>query len=125
MLISRSSPSVPSLRCQDVDYRGKCLVPLAKRPFASKTERSMLTEADMLPLTQHALADWPIPSHLSAILKGGSDRRFYRVHFQDPITECVILMSYTLARPDNPRFVPATNRLEKLGVRVPHVYAHD
>ena len=79
----------------------------------------------MLPLTQRALADWPAPSHLSAILKGGSDRRFYRVHFQNPSTECVILMSYTLAQPDNPRFVPATRRLEDFGVRVPHVFAHD
>ncbi len=79
----------------------------------------------MLPLTQRALADWPAPLHLSAILKGGSDRRFYRVHFQDPAAACVILMTYTLARPDNPRFVPATRRLEKLGVRVPHVFAHD
>jgi aminoglycoside/choline kinase family phosphotransferase len=85
----------------------------------------MLSEAELIPLTQRALAGWPAPSHLSAILKGGSDRRYYRVHFQDPAAECVILMSYTLARPDNPRFVPATRRLEALGVRVPHVYAHD
>lgn len=85
----------------------------------------MLSEADLISLTQNALSDWPAPSHLAAILKGGSDRRFYRVHFQNPAARCVILMSYTLARPDNPRFVPATHRLEKLGVRVPHVYAHD
>jgi aminoglycoside/choline kinase family phosphotransferase len=85
----------------------------------------MLSEAELIPLTQRALAGWPAPSHLSAIIKGGSDRRFFRVHFQDTAKPCVILMTYTLARPDNPRFVPATHRLEKLGVRVPHVFAHD
>lgn len=85
----------------------------------------MLDEAELLDQTRRALADWPAPSHLSAILKGGSDRRYFRVHFQDPATPCVILMAYTLARPDNPRFVPATGRLAKLGVRVPAVFAHD
>jgi len=85
----------------------------------------MLDEAELLDQTRRALADWPAPSHLSAILKGGSDRRYFRVHFQDPATPCVILMAYTLARPDNPRFVPATERLAKLGVRVPEVFAHD
>lgn len=85
----------------------------------------MLDEAALLDQTRRALADWPAPSHLSAILKGGSDRQYFRVHFQDPAVACVILMAYTLARPDNPRFVPATERLTKLGVHVPAVFAHD
>jgi N-acetylmuramate 1-kinase len=85
----------------------------------------MLEEAELLHQTRRALADWPAPSHLSAILKGGSDRHYFRVHFQNPATPCVILMAYTLARPDNPRFVPATERLSRLGVHVPAVYAND
>ncbi|HEY2572908.1 MAG TPA: phosphotransferase [Verrucomicrobiaceae bacterium] len=85
----------------------------------------MLEEADLLDQTRDALSDWPAPSHLSAILKGGSDRKYFRVHFQNPATPCVILMAYTLARPDNPRFVAATRRLTGLGVRVPRVFAHD
>jgi aminoglycoside/choline kinase family phosphotransferase len=85
----------------------------------------MLEEAELLDQTRLALSNWSAPSHLSAILKGGSDRKYFRVHFQDPATPCVILMAYTLARPDNPRFVAATRRLTDLGVRVPKVFAHD
>lgn len=85
----------------------------------------MLEEAELLDQTRRTLADWPAPSYLSAIIKGGSDRHYYRVHFQDPSTPCVILMAYTLVRPDNPRFVSATARLSKLGVHVPAVFAHD
>ncbi|MCE9520740.1 MAG: phosphotransferase [Verrucomicrobia bacterium] len=85
----------------------------------------MLDEAELLNQTRQALADWPAPSYLSAIIKGGSDRHFFRIHFQDPSTPCVILMAYTLVRPDNPRFVSATTRLSKLGVHVPKVFAHD
>lgn len=85
----------------------------------------MPDEAELLESTRRALPDWPAPSHLAAILKGGSDRRYYRVHFEDPASPCVILMAYTLARPDNPRFVPATERLRRLGVHVPCIFAHD
>ena len=85
----------------------------------------MLSEAELLELTRHALTKWPAPARLSAIVKGGSDRHYYRVQFEDPASPTVILMAYTLARPDNPRFVPATERLKKLGVRVPAIYAND
>ncbi len=85
----------------------------------------MLSEAELLELTRHALTQWPAPARLSAIVKGGSDRHYYRVQFEDPASPTVILMAYTLARPDNPRFVPATGRLKKLGVRVPEIYAND
>lgn len=85
----------------------------------------MLSEAELLEHTRRSLAGWPAPAHLSAIVKGGSDRRYYRIHFEDPSKPCVILMAYTLARPDNPRFVPATERLHRLGVHVPSVFAHD
>ncbi len=85
----------------------------------------MLSESSLLTLTRQTMPDWPEPSRLHAILKGGSDRNYFRVDFQDDAHPPVILMNYTLARPDNPRFVPATRRLEALGVRVPHIFAHD
>ena len=85
----------------------------------------MLTEQELLKITHETLAHWPAVSRCEAILKGGSDRRFYRLHFEDGARPPIILMSYTMARPDNPRFVPATARLAKLGVRVPEIYHHD
>lgn len=85
----------------------------------------MLTESDLLELTATALPHWPKAVQLDAILKGGSDRSFYRVQFNSPTESAVILMQYTLARPDNPRFVPATLRLQKLGIHVPTIFAHD
>lgn len=85
----------------------------------------MFSEAELIDHTRTALTDWPSPARLSAIVKGGSDRHYYRVHFEDPAVPCVILMAYTLTRPDNPRFVPATGRLKKLGLRVPEIYAND
>lgn len=85
----------------------------------------MLTESDLLELTATALPDWPKAVQLDAILKGGSDRSFYRLHFDGPTKSGVILMQYTLARPDNPRFVPATQRLQKLDIQVPQIFSHD
>ncbi|HSJ02824.1 MAG TPA: phosphotransferase [Verrucomicrobium sp.] len=85
----------------------------------------MPTEPELFELTRAFLTRWPAPTRLDAILKGGSDREFYRVQFESPTPSGVILMVYTLARPDNPRFVPATHRLESLKVQVPRIYAHD
>ncbi len=59
------------------------------------------------------------------ILKGGSDRHFYRFTWADPAHPPMILMVYTLARRDNPKFVPSTHRLAALGVNVPQIYAFD
>ena len=79
----------------------------------------------LLTLTRNALPGWPRAMALEAIVKGGSDRRFYRLGFDGPTEAGIILMVYTMARPDNPRFVPATHRLAHLGVRVPRIFAHD
>jgi N-acetylmuramate 1-kinase len=65
-----------------------------------------------------------VPCEVDAIVKGGSDRRFFRLHWQDPHPD-MVLMVYTLARPDNAKFVPATHRLSKHGVNVPELLAHD
>jgi len=59
------------------------------------------------------------------ILKGGSDRHYYRFRWADAGQPPMILMIYTLARRDNPKFVPATRRLAALGVRVPAILGVD
>jgi aminoglycoside/choline kinase family phosphotransferase len=61
---------------------------------------------------------------ITPILKGGSDRRYYRLlKHGRPVH--IILVRYTDARPDNPCFFPATEILTEHGVRVPKVYHHD
>ena len=65
-----------------------------------------------------------VPCEVELILKGASDRHFYRLKWQDG-REPMILMVYTLARRDNPKFVLATLRLKKIGVHVPQIFASD
>lgn len=85
----------------------------------------MISETELVTLTRQSLPEWPDVATLEPILKGGSDRCFYRVHFAGNAHVPVILMTYTLVRSDNPRFVAATYRLTNLGVQVPSIYAHD
>lgn len=66
-----------------------------------------------------------IPCEVEPIVKGGSDRHFYRFTWADNAHPPMILMVYTMARQDNPKFVPATRRLAALGVNVPAIYAFD
>lgn len=70
-----------------------------------------------------SLAD--VPCEVEAIVKGGSDRHFYRLNWQAPDREPLVLMVYTMARRDNPKFVPATLRLKALGVNVPRIHGFD
>ncbi len=64
------------------------------------------------------------PCEVEVILKGASDRHFYRLNWQNG-RQPMVLMVYTLARRDNPKFVPATRRLAKIGAHVPQVFAFD
>lgn len=66
-----------------------------------------------------------VPCTVEPIVKGGSDRHFYRFIWADNAHPAMILMVYTMARRDNPKFVPATLRLLSLGVNVPKIYAFD
>lgn len=61
---------------------------------------------------------------ISPILKGGSDRRYYRLKKHGRPVH-IILVRYTDARPDNASFFPATDILTAQGVRVPKVHHHD
>ncbi|MEZ5300904.1 MAG: phosphotransferase [Verrucomicrobiales bacterium] len=60
---------------------------------------------------------------LDPILKGGSDRRYFRARFPDGTA--AIAMAYTAARPDNLAFADATETLRRFGVRVPAILSHD
>ena len=66
-----------------------------------------------------------MPCEVEAIVKGGSDRHYYRLVWQGDAHPPMVLMVYTMARRDNPKFVPATYRLQALGVHVPKIYAFD
>jgi N-acetylmuramate 1-kinase len=66
-----------------------------------------------------------VPCEIEAIVKGGSDRRFFRLTWHGTAHAPMVLMVYTRERPDNLKFVPATHRLAANGVHVPHLFAHD
>ncbi len=66
-----------------------------------------------------------LPCKFDPIVKGGSDRHFYRLSWPDSSQQPMVLMVYTMARSDNPKFAPATHRLTKLGVHVPTILHND
>jgi aminoglycoside/choline kinase family phosphotransferase len=57
------------------------------------------------------------------IEKGGSDRKFYRIHCAADQT--LILVKYNLEREENRHYVQIANFLTKNGIRVPEIYFHD
>ncbi len=102
-----------------MSHPGRIPVPVILMPAPD------FTVAELIDLTcQHfpELADSELEA--SPILKGGSDRRYYRLT-QAGIPLHLILVSYTDARPDNICFFPATEILQTHGVRVPAVHFHD
>lgn len=64
---------------------------------------------------------------LTPILKGGSDRWYYRVRAKEAGRQpaSVIVMVYTTNRPDNVSFFPATQALALTGARTLEIYSHD
>ena len=61
---------------------------------------------------------------LEPILKGGSDRRYYRIT-ENGSHSGLILMAFDTNRPDNINFSPATRLLESLKTSVPSILAED
>src|SRR5437667_10123653 len=60
------------------------------------------------------------------IEKGGSDRKFYRIHCAtDPVTAGLILVKYNLEREENQHYVQIAKFLDAHGIRVPKIYFHD
>ncbi len=86
-------------------------------------------EADIiLQETRQRMEGWKdAPLDIEPILKGGSDRWYYRVTAQDAARTpaSVIVMVYTPNRADNLSFFPATAALERSGARTLRIYSHD
>lgn len=86
---------------------------------------SDFTPAELMELTvQHFPLLAGPDVEITPILKGGSDRRYYRLKKHGRPVH-IILVRYTDARPDNACFFPATEILTERGVPVPKVHHHD
>jgi N-acetylmuramate 1-kinase len=57
------------------------------------------------------------------IEKGGSDRKFYRIHCA--ADQMLILVKYNLEREENRHYVKIAQFLGAYGIRVPKIYFHD
>ena len=57
------------------------------------------------------------------IQKGGSDRKFYRIHCSPE--QALILVKYNLEREENRHYVTIANFLSEYRVRAPKIYFHD
>ncbi len=80
----------------------------------------MLAAAAILARTRDALLDGASFHGIAPILKGGSDRAYWRLSGGG---RSIICMEYTTARPDNAAFVPVTRFLASLEVPVPEIVA--
>jgi N-acetylmuramate 1-kinase len=60
---------------------------------------------------------------IKPIERGGSDRKFYRIHCSPDQT--LILVKYNLEREENRHYVPIAKFLDAHGIRVPKIYFHD
>jgi N-acetylmuramate 1-kinase len=60
---------------------------------------------------------------ISPIEKGGSDRKFYRVHCSSE--QSLILVKYNLEREENRHYVEIAQFLEEHEIRAPRIYHHD
>src|SRR6266550_1986600 len=60
---------------------------------------------------------------IAPINKGGSDRRFYRIHCSPEQT--LILVKYNLEREENRHYVQIADFLDAHDIRVPKIYFHD
>src|SRR6266567_6729161 len=60
---------------------------------------------------------------INPIEKGGSDRKFYRIHCA--ADQRLILVKYNLEREENRHYVQIAKFLDSHGIRVPKIYFHD
>lgn len=60
---------------------------------------------------------------INPIEKGGSDRKFYRIHCA--ADQRLILVKYNLEREENRHYVQIAQFLDGHGIRVPKIYFHD
>jgi aminoglycoside/choline kinase family phosphotransferase len=59
---------------------------------------------------------------VTAVEKGGSDRKFYRIRAAD---RSMILVKYSSRREENRHYVDIARFLASAGVQAPHMYLHD
>ena len=59
---------------------------------------------------------------VTAVEKGGSDRKFYRIRAAD---RSMILVKYSARREENRHYVDIARFLASAGVQAPHMYLHD
>lgn len=64
----------------------------------------------------------PEDFQVTAVEKGGSDRKFYRIRASD---RSMILVKYSGYKEENRHYVDIAKFLASSGVQVPHVYLHD
>ncbi len=64
----------------------------------------------------------PEDFHITAVEKGGSDRKFYRICTAD---RSLILVKYSGRKEENRHYVDIAKFLSSAGVQVPHIYLHD
>jgi N-acetylmuramate 1-kinase len=63
------------------------------------------------------------PGQVLPLEKGGSDRRYYRMRFNDD--QSLILVKYNRDKAENQRFVGIADFLCGIGVNAPRIYHHD
>jgi N-acetylmuramate 1-kinase len=83
-----------------------------------------MTIESLITLTRHRFPHYDgHPFDIHPVEKGGSDRKYYRVRFNQDAS--LILVKYQLDRPENTRFVAVANFLSGIGVNTPLIYFHD
>ncbi len=74
----------------------------------------------------HTIENFPDYKHgdfeVTAVEKGGSDRKFYRIRATD---HSMIMVKYSGHKEENRHYVDIARYLTSCGVQVPHVYLHD
>src|SRR5438093_10399228 len=99
-----------------------------KRPAASiatSTSRHLIMRTDLL--VRRTRLHFPrldvAEIKIAPINKGGSDRKFYRIHCSPDQT--LILVKYNLEREENRHYVQIADFLDAHDIRVPKIYFHD
>ncbi len=92
---------------------------LSKGKGRSPNEVRRLVESTM----RNFLWDQDNEFIVTALKKGGSGRKYYRIRFRDGFS--VILVQYTQERSENAHYVDVAKFLDETGVRVPRVHFHE
>ncbi len=95
----------------------------SKAPIATRTFDSMKTDLLLRQTRIHFPRFDATDIEISAIEKGGSDRKFYRVRCSPDQT--LILVKYNTEREENRHYVEIARFLDENSIRAPKIYFHD